>query len=62
MDVFYQITLDHRFIKNFLFNLQEKQFFYFSGKIAKNSCKINQSHYHGINSRNILQMRNTNDV
>ena len=46
-----------------IFNLQDKPLFSFFGKNSKKkSYKKNQSQYHVIDSDNILQMRNTNDL
>ena len=48
----------------FIFNLQDKPFFFFLRKKQqkKKSYKKNRSQHHVIDSDNILQMRNTNDL
>ena len=47
-----------------IFNLQDKPFFFLSSEktAKKKSYKKNQSQYHVIDSDNILQLRNTNDL
>ena len=65
--VFHQIILfridSYQKYDSVLFNLQEKHFFSFSGKLQKNHIKSIKANYeyHVINIDNMIQMRNKND-